>query len=65
MIADLLTTLDRVNYLVRNGFQVPDFLVKRISGHLEAQTDFERGQYIIMDRLQDEIDYLERLENGR
>lgn len=65
MIADLLTTLDRVNYLMRNGFHVPTFLVKRITGHLEAQSDYERGYYMVMDSLQDEVDYLEELENER
>jgi hypothetical protein len=57
MISTAQNTISRVEYLLRNGFNVPDFLTKRIGGLIDS----ENGISIVIDSYQDEIDYLDKL----
>ena len=57
MISDALNTISRVEYLIRNGFNVPDFLTKRIGGLIDP----ENGISLVIDSYQDEMDYLDKL----
>jgi len=63
VISILLSTIERAEYLLRNGFIVPDFLVKRVDGLNLSLTDYDRGQSLVIDSLQDEMDYMEKLIN--
>jgi hypothetical protein len=57
MISTAQNTISRVEYLLRNGFNVPDFLTKRIGGLLDP----ENGVSLVIDSYQDEIDYMDKL----
>ena len=57
MISAAQNTISRVEYLLRNGFNVPDFLAKRIGGLIDS----ENGISLVIDSYHDEIDYLDKL----
>jgi hypothetical protein len=58
-------TFSRLDYLLRNGFPVPAFIRKRNDGISKLSDDYDVALSVIVDSYQDEIDYLERMENER